>query len=113
MCTLPNDPFVEPLFSQKKAFTGLLSPAPEFAGDTSFNIARPSSAPPILMTQPSTIPRANVAKPVTSKIHFSLPSPKCTLIAHQIKSAGDPFEIPGEGEAEHSEQVLPISAGLC
>ena len=111
MCTLPNDPFVKLFFSLKKAFTRLLSPTPEFAGDTSFNIAHPSSAPPILMTQASTIPTANVAKPVTSKILFSLPGLKWTLIAHQIKSAGNPFEVPGEGEAEHSEQLLPISAG--
>ena len=113
MCTLPNDPFVEPFYSLKKAFMRLLCPIPEFAGDTSINLARPSSAPPILMTQASTIPTANMAKPVTSKILFSLPAPKRTLIAHQIKSAGDPLEVPGEAEVGRSEQVLPISTGLC
>ena len=34
-------------------------------------------------------------------------------MTHRIKFAGDPFEVPGEGEVEHSEQVLPMSTGLC
>ena len=74
MCTLPNDPFVEPFYSMKEACTRLLTPVPESAGGTSVNIARPSSAPPILVTQSSTILAGNIAMPVTSKILFSLSS---------------------------------------
>ena len=78
MCTLPSDPFVESFYSLKKTFLRLQS-----TDGTSFNIARPSSAPPILMTPSSTIRAANIAMPVTSKIHFDLPAPKRTLIAHR------------------------------
>ena len=71
MCTLPSDPFVESFYSLKKTFQRLQS-----TDGTTFNIARPSSAPPILMTPSSTIGAANIAMPVFSKIHFDLPAPK-------------------------------------
>ena len=111
MCTLPSDPFVEPFYSLKKAFTRLLSPIPESTYGTRINIAR-SSAPPILITQSSTIHAANIAMPVTSKIFFNLPAPKWTLIAHWIKFAGDQVDVSGGGVVEHSQQILPISSGL-
>ena len=53
-----------------------------------------------------------MAMPVTSKILLDLPTLKWALIAHQIKFAGDPVEVPGEGVVERSQQVLPISTGL-
>ncbi|KIK00558.1 hypothetical protein K443DRAFT_7603 [Laccaria amethystina LaAM-08-1] len=84
MCTLPSDPFVEPFYSLKKAFTRLHSPIPESAAGTSINIARPSSALP---TPSSTIRAADIAMPVTS----------------------DQVEVPGEGLVERLQQVLPIS----
>ena len=78
MCTLPSDPFVESFYSLKKAFLRLQS-----TDGSSFNIARPSFASPILMTSSSTIRAANIAMPVTSKIKFNLPAPKETLTAHR------------------------------
>jgi len=76
MCTLPSDPFIEPFYSPKKAFTRLLSLVPESADGTSINIACPSSAPPILITQSLTIHTANIAMLVTSKIFINPPAPK-------------------------------------
>ena len=78
MCTLPNDPFVEPLYSLKKAFTRLLPPTPQSADCANINIARPSSAPPILMTPSSTIRAANIPMPA-SKMLLNLSVPKWTL----------------------------------
>jgi hypothetical protein len=50
MCTLVNDPFIEPFYSLKKAFTRLLSPVPESTNGASIDIAYPSSAiSPILI----------------------------------------------------------------
>ena len=111
MCTLPRDPFVEPFYSLKKAFTRLHSPIPASADGSGINIARPSSALPALITPSSTI-HADIAMPVTSKIFFDFPIPKWTLMAHRIKFAGDQVEVPGEGVVEGLQQVLPISTGL-
>ncbi|KIK03457.1 hypothetical protein K443DRAFT_676775 [Laccaria amethystina LaAM-08-1] len=85
MCTLPSDPFVEPFYSLKKAFTRLLSPVPEFAGGTSINIPHPSSGPLTLITPSSTIRGADMAMPAT----------------------GDQVEVPGEGVVERSQQTDP------
>ena len=82
------------------------------ADGSSINIARPSSAPPTLITPSSTICAADIAMPVTSKILYNLPAPKWTLIAHQIKFAGDQVEVTGQGVVECSQQVLCISTGL-
>ena len=112
MCTQPSDPFVEPFYSLKKVFTRLLSSIPESADGTSINIARLSSASPTLITPCSTIRATDIAMPVTSKILSNVPAQKWTLIAHQIKFAGDQVQGPGEGVVEHSQQVLPISTGL-
>ena len=70
MCTLPSDPFVEPFYNLKKAFTRLLSPMPKSVDDNTINIARPSSAPLILRTPALTIHAADM--PATSKILFDL-----------------------------------------
>ncbi|KIJ94775.1 hypothetical protein K443DRAFT_640771, partial [Laccaria amethystina LaAM-08-1] len=88
MCTLTSDPFVEPFYSLKKPFTRLLSPIPASAEGISIDIVRPSSAPPILITQSSTIRAANMAIPVT----------------------GDQVDVSGDRVVERSQQVLPISA---
>jgi len=78
---------------------------PEFA---SINIACPSSALPTLIIPSSTICKADIAMPVTSKILFILPAPKWTQIIHWIKFAGDQVEVTGKGVVEHSQQVLHI-----
>ena len=109
MCTLPSDPFVEPFYSLKKAFTRLLPPTPQSADCASINIARPSSAPPILMTPSSAIRAANIPMPVTSKILLNLSVLKWTLIAYWIKFPGDRAHV---SRGERSQQVLPISTGL-
>ena len=81
MCTLPSDPFVEPFYSLKKAFRGLLPPTPQSADCANINIARPSSAPPILMTPSSTILAANIAMPASKMLlNFSVPKWTLTLI---------------------------------
>ena len=66
----------------------------------------------ILIAPSSTIGAEDIATPATSELHVNLLAPKWTLIAHQIKFAGDLFEAPGEGVVEHSQPVLPISTGL-
>ena len=110
MCTQPSNPFAEPFYSLKKAFTRLLSPLPEPANG--IIIARPSSGPSILITPSSTICAADIDMPVTSKIPFHLPAPRSTLIIHQIEFPGDQVEVAEEGVVEHSQQVIPISTGL-
>ena len=85
---------------------------PQSADIASNDLSRPSSDPPNLITPSSTIRAADMAMPVTSKILLDLPTLKWALIAHQIKFAGDPVEVPGEGVVERSQQVLPISTGL-
>ena len=86
----------------------LFSPIPESTDSTSINIARPSSAPPILIT----IRAADIAMPVGSKIPFNLPAPKGTLVTHRIKFVGDQVEVTGQGVIEHSQQVSCMSTGL-
>ena len=112
MCTLPSDPFIEPFYSLKKAFTRLLPPAPQSADCASINIARPSSAPPILLSPSSTIRTANIAMPVTSKMFFNLSAPKWTLTADWVKFPGDQVHVSTGGMVERSQQALPISTGL-
>jgi hypothetical protein len=68
MCTPPSDPFVEPFYSLKKAFTRLLSPIPEFMDDNTLNMARPGSALLTLTTPSLAIHAADIAMPVTSKM---------------------------------------------
>ena len=67
MCTQPSDPFVEPFYSLKKAFTRLLSPIPDSAGVTIINIACPIPAPPTLITPSSATRAADIAMLVTSR----------------------------------------------
>ena len=76
MCTQPSDPFVEPFYSLKKAFTRLLSPIPESADRTSINIAHPSFAPPTLTTPSLTIHAVDIIISVPSKILSNLPTSK-------------------------------------
>ena len=112
MCTQPSDPFVEPFYSLKKAFTRLLSPIPESADRTSINIDRLISAPPPLIAPSATVHAADISMPVTSKILCHHPAPKWRLIALRIKFVGDQVEVLGGGAVERSQQVLPTSTGL-
>ena len=83
MMSIPtNRRFLKPFSYLKRAFTKSRSPMAQSADIASDDLARPSSAPPILITPSSTLGAANIAMPVTSKIHFDLP-PKWTLIAHR------------------------------
>jgi len=76
MCTPTNDLFLKSFSSLEKGFTRLHSPTPQSGKITSVNLARPSSAPPILITPSSTIPAADMAMPITGKITFCLSSTK-------------------------------------
>ena len=79
---------------------------------SSINLARLSFALPTLITPSSTIHAADIAMSVTSKILSNLPTRKWTLIAHQIKFAGDLVGVAGEGMVKHLQQVLPIITGM-
>ena len=46
------------------------------ADGSSINIVGPSSTPPTLISPSSTIGAADIAMPVTGKIHSNLPAPK-------------------------------------
>ena len=81
--SMPNNhPFLKPFSRLKKAITRSRSPMPQSADVTSHDLARPISDPPTLITPSLTIHAADIALPVTSKILFNLPAPKCTLITH-------------------------------
>ena len=79
---------------------------------SSIDLARLSFALPTLITPSSTIHAADIAMSVTSKILSNLPTWKWTLIAHQIKFAGDQVKVPEDGVIEHLQQALPTPTGL-
>lgn len=71
MCTPTNDPFTKSFYSPEKGFTRLRSPTPQSGNVVGVNLARPSSAPPILITLSSAISAVDSAMPITGKITFS------------------------------------------
>ena len=79
MCIPTNHPILKPFSSLKKAITK----SPQSADIASDDLARPSSDSPILITPSSVIREADIAMPVTSKIHFNLSAPKWTLSAQR------------------------------
>ena len=86
MSTPTNDPFLKSSYSlEEEGLARLPSPIPQSANVTSasLNIARPSSAPPILITPSSTIPVADMAMPITGKIIFVC-LPQSEHFEHQL-----------------------------
>ena len=106
-----NNPLLKPLSSLKKAIARSRSRMPQSADIANNDLAH-SCDLPNLISPSSTIHAADIAMSVTSKKHFNLPAPKWTLIAHQIKFAGDQVEVPGEVVIERLQQVLPTPTGL-
>ena len=95
MSNQPNDYFLEPFWSLKKALARLWSPEPRLANlNSAAANRRPSSAPPILRTPSSAIHAVDVGVAVVGEIPDKPLAHQVNVVPHPIKHCREPGRTP-------------------